>query len=178
MISGRCTKCKKWFRVPDGTAGWIGECRGCGNKFHIPTIEQYKSMVREKILAARMQGLDGIAAVSLATSRFAQQETNPDLDTHYGDEMKVDSKTQTMIDFDIAAAGFAEIDKLASKKNGHGNIDSHAPLVVTPTQMRPKRHHTIAWGAYALILGLTGLLIGLAVVVSQFMQQIAAYSGT
>ena len=94
--------------------------------------------------------------------------------------MKVDSKTQTMIDFDIAAAGFAEIDKSASNKNGNGNrnFSDHAPQVVTPMQMRPKRHHTIAWGAYALMLGLTGLLIGLAVVVSQFMQQIAAYSGT
>ena len=95
MISGRCTKCNKWFRVPDGTAGWIGECRGCGNKFHVPTVEQYKDMMRRKILSARMQGLDGFAAVALATSRIAvEQEVNPNLDTHFGDEMEADAKTQ------------------------------------------------------------------------------------
>ncbi len=176
MISGRCTKCNKWFRVPDGTAGWIGECRGCGNKFHVPTVGQYKDMMRCKILAARMQGLDGFAAVAQATSRIAvEQEINPNLDTHFGDEMEADARTQTMIDFEIAAAGFAEIEQTASKKNG--KVNGNAPLVVTPKQMRPKRHRTIAWGAYALMLGLTGLLIGLVVVISQFLHQISAYSG-
>ena len=139
MISGRCTKCKKWFRVPDGTAGWIGECRGCGNKFHVPTVEQYKDMMRRKILSARMQGLDGCAAVSLATSRIAvEQEVNPNLDTHFGDEMEADAKTQTMIDFEIAAAGFADEGRtLGSRQLGGDLEDFFDALPARVTHGRP-----------------------------------------